>query len=90
MGPDKQIHAVIRAVLTPDRATAGAVARNALGFHLQLAAYHCSWAGDDVCGEDFAGIRSDRLMDIRLRVEVTWRCARLFGPTWTTGHRKLT
>jgi probable F420-dependent oxidoreductase len=64
LGPDKQIHVVLRSVLTSDRAQARAAARAALGFYLQLPAYHRAWSAAGFSADDFANGGSDRLIDM--------------------------
>lgn len=63
LGPDKEIHAVVRTVLCADRARARRVARAALGFYVQLPAYHRAWQAAGFTAEDYAGGGSDRLLD---------------------------
>ncbi len=64
LGPRKQIHVVLRSVLTPDRAQARRAARAALGFYLQLPAYHRAWQAAGYAPADFADGGSDRLIDM--------------------------
>jgi probable F420-dependent oxidoreductase len=64
LGPHKQIHVVLRTVLTPDRAQARRAARGALGFYLQLPAYHRAWQSAGYAPADFADGGSDRLIDM--------------------------
>ncbi len=64
LGPNKEIHAVVRTVLIPDREKALAVARKALGFYLQLPPYQRAWALDGFDASDLAGEGSDRLIDM--------------------------
>jgi probable F420-dependent oxidoreductase len=64
LGPDKEIHAVVRTVLCPDGAKARAIARSALGFYIQLPAYHRAWASAGFDAGDYANGGSDRLLDV--------------------------
>lgn len=63
LGPDKEIHAVVRTVLCADRARARRVARAALGFYVQLPAYHRAWQAAGFTAADYADGGSDRLLD---------------------------
>lgn len=63
LGPDKEIHAVVRTVLCDDPARARRVARAALGFYLQLPAYHRAWQAAGFDASDYANGGSDRLLD---------------------------
>ncbi len=63
LGPGKELHVVVRTVLLPDKARARAIARQALGFYLQLPAYHRAWAAAGFTAEDLANGGSDRLID---------------------------
>ncbi len=63
LGPDKEIHAVVRTVLCPDPVRARQVARAALGFYLQLPAYHRAWQAAGFTPADYADGGSDRLLD---------------------------
>lgn len=63
LGPDKELHAVVRTVLCPDRQRARDVARAALGFYIQLPAYHRAWEAAGFNAADYAGGGSDRLLD---------------------------
>ncbi|MSR13791.1 MAG: LLM class flavin-dependent oxidoreductase [Gammaproteobacteria bacterium] len=63
LGPTKQIHVVVRTVLCGDRAKARAAARAALGFYMQLPAYHRAWQTAGFTAADYANGGSDRLID---------------------------
>ena len=63
LGPGKEIHAVVRTVLCPDPQRAREVARAALGFYLQLPAYHRAWQAAGFGAADYANGGSDRLLD---------------------------
>lgn len=63
LGPDKEIHAVVRTVLCPDLRKARQVARAALGFYVQLPAYHRAWQAAGFAPADYANGGSDRLFD---------------------------
>ena len=63
LGPDKEIHAVVRTVLCADPVRARKVARAALGFYLQLPAYHRAWQAAGFTAADYADGGSDRLLD---------------------------
>lgn len=63
LGPDKEIHAVVRTVLCPDPVRAREVARAALGFYVQLPAYHRAWEAAGFTAADYASGGSDRLLD---------------------------
>ncbi len=63
LGPTKQIHVVVRPVMTTDRAKARRVARAALGFYLALPAYHRAWQRAGFTADDYANGGSDRLID---------------------------
>ena len=63
LGPDKEIHAVVRTVRATDAGKARAIARAALGFYLQLPAYHRAWSAAGFTTADFADGGSDRLID---------------------------
>lgn len=64
LGPDKQIHVVVRTILSSERAKARALARDALGFYLQLPAYHRAWQSAGFAPADYADGGSDRLIDM--------------------------
>jgi probable F420-dependent oxidoreductase len=64
LGPDKQIHVVLRTILTTDRAKARAAARGALGFYMQLSAYHRAWSAAGFTPADYVDGGSDRLIDM--------------------------
>lgn len=64
LGAAKQIHVVLRMVLTADKAKARAVARAALGFYMQLPAYHRAWQSAGFVAADYADGGSDRLIDM--------------------------
>ncbi len=64
LGPDKEIHAVVRTVRTTDASVARTAARAALGFYLQLPAYHRAWATAGFNEADYANGGSDRLIDM--------------------------
>ena len=63
LGPQRELHVVVRTVLCEDRARARAIAREALGFYLQLPAYHRAWSAAGFDAADFANGGSDRLID---------------------------
>ncbi len=63
LGPDKEIHAVLRTILCPDRRRARELARAALGFYVQLPAYHRAWQAAGFDHADYANGGSDRLLD---------------------------
>lgn len=63
LGPGKEIHAVVRTVLCPDVQRARQVARAALGFYIQLPAYHRAWRAAGFEAADYADGGSDRLLD---------------------------
>lgn len=64
LGPDKEIHAVVRTVLCDDGPRARRIARAALGFYLQLPAYHRAWRNAGFGAADYADGGSDRLLDV--------------------------
>jgi len=63
LGPDKELHAVVRTVLCPDPQRARRIARAALGFYVQLPAYHRAWQAAGFTEADYANGGSDRLLD---------------------------
>lgn len=63
LGPDKEIHAVVRTVLCADATRARAVARAALGFYIQLPAYQRAWRDAGFTAADYVDGGSDRLLD---------------------------
>jgi probable F420-dependent oxidoreductase len=63
LGPQRELHVVVRTVLHEDRARARNIARQALGFYLQLPAYHRAWSAAGFDAADFANGGSDRLID---------------------------
>lgn len=63
LGPEKEIHAVVRTVLCDDPVRARRVARSALGFYVQLPAYHRAWKAAGFTEDDYANGGSDRLLD---------------------------
>lgn len=64
LGPDKEIHAVVRTVLCDDGPEARDAARKALGFYIQLPAYHRAWKSAGFSTADYANGGSDRLVDV--------------------------
>ena len=63
LGPERELHVVVRTVLCEDRVRARNIARQALGFYLQLPAYHRAWMAAGFEAADFANGGSDRLLD---------------------------
>lgn len=63
LGPERELHVVVRTVLCPDAAKARAVARQALGFYIGLPAYHRAWQSAGFTAADYADGGSDRLLD---------------------------
>ena len=63
LGPDKEIHAVVRTVRSTVASEARRVARSALGFYMQLPAYHRAWQAAGFTEADYANGGSDRLID---------------------------
>ncbi len=63
LGPDKEIHAVVRTVRSTNATEARRVARSALGFYMQLPAYHRAWTAAGFNAQDFENGGSDRLID---------------------------
>jgi probable F420-dependent oxidoreductase len=62
LGPDKQLHVVVRCVLDPDPVSARALARRACAFYMSLPPYRKVWAGLGFDERDWAE-GSDRLID---------------------------
>jgi probable F420-dependent oxidoreductase len=63
LGPDKELHAVVRCVLDPDPASARDLARRACAFYISLPAYHAAWGRVGFEESDWATGGSDRLVD---------------------------
>lgn len=63
LGPDKQLHVVVRCVLDSDAARARDLARRACAFYLSLPPYHEAWGRLGFEASDWAGGGSDRLID---------------------------
>ena len=63
LGPQKEIHAVVRTVRATDAGKARQAARAALGFYMQLPAYHRAWTAAGFTAADYADGGSDRLLD---------------------------
>ena len=63
LGPDKEIHAVVRTVRSTVASEARRAARAALGFYMQLPAYHRAWQTAGFTEADYANGGSDRLID---------------------------
>ena len=63
LGPDKEIHAVVRTVRATNGVTARRIARAALGFYLELPAYQQAWQRLGFSAQECADGGSDRLID---------------------------
>ncbi len=63
LGPDKELHAVVRCVLEADADRARDLARRACAFYIGLPAYHARWGELGFTAEDWQGGGSDRLID---------------------------
>ncbi len=63
LGPDKELHAVMRCCFTEDADTARAMARQGLRFYIELPAYHRVWKSIGFDESDFENGGSDRLID---------------------------
>ncbi len=63
LGPDKELHAVVRCVLEADADRARDLARRACAFYIGLPAYHARWSELGFTAEDWQGGGSDRLID---------------------------
>ena len=63
LGPDKQIHALVRCVLDDDAERARDLARRSMAHYLQLPAYHRTWAAAGYSEKDWAEGGSDALID---------------------------
>ncbi len=63
LGPNRELHVVVRTVLCPDPTRARRIARAALGFYIQLPAYHRAWQAAGFTAADYADGGSDRLLD---------------------------
>ncbi len=63
LGPDKEIHAVVRCVLEADAERARELARRACAFYFSLPAYHARWSELGFTAPDWQGGGSDRLID---------------------------
>ncbi len=63
LGPARELHVVVRTVLCADPRKARDTARRALGFYLQLPAYHRAWQSAGFTLDDYRGGGSDRLID---------------------------
>lgn len=63
LGPDKEIHVVVRCCFTEDAERARAMARQGLRFYIDLPAYHRVWKSIGFDESDFKDGGSDRLID---------------------------
>lgn len=63
LGPDKQIHTLVRCVLDADPDRARNAVRRAVALYLQLPAYHRAWAEAGFSEDDWLNGGSDRLID---------------------------
>lgn len=63
LGPDKEIHAVVRCVLDANPKSARELARRANAFYISLPAYHARWAELGFNKNDWLSGGSDKLID---------------------------
>lgn len=63
LGPDKQLHVVVRCVLDTDAGRARDLTRRACAFYLSLPPYHEAWGRLGFEERDWSGGGSDRLID---------------------------
>lgn len=63
LGPNQEIHAVVRCVLDADAERARDLARRACAFYIGLPAYHARWSELGFTDEDWHSGGSDRLID---------------------------
>ncbi len=63
LGPDKELHVVMRCCLSEDAERARAMARQGLEFYVGLPAYHRVWKSIGFDDRDFENGGSDRLID---------------------------
>lgn len=63
LGPDKQIHSLVRCVLEEDPQRARNAVRRTVGLYLGLPAYHRAWAREGFDESDWSNGGSDRLID---------------------------
>lgn len=63
IGPDKQIHSLIRCVFEEDPERARNAVRRTVGFYLPLPAYHRAWSAAGFTEKDWNDGGSDRLID---------------------------
>ena len=63
LGPQQELHVVVRCVLDDNADSARAVARRACAFYLSLPAYHQAWGRLGFTATDWADGGSDRLID---------------------------
>jgi probable F420-dependent oxidoreductase len=63
LGPEKELHVVVRCALESNPDTARALARRACAFYFSLPAYHAAWGRVGYEEADWANGGSDRLID---------------------------